>query len=781
MRKLNAVCILLLLFSLVASSAQESARKAADLGTNTPFQDAVAAWHFQTEVDSTIKPSNLVSRGKIELGTELSPQDREDSHARGGDGWGVRLDGEGWLDAGAGSEDELQLTGDQLTMLIRIRSPKGFWETRGLFSKGGGHDRLVVNFFSHDFGDGPEVGFEMGIEGKAGLGGQVRVPLEKIGRSDWHDFIARYNGKQLQLFANGVLVATQEVTGKLRTGNTEPLAIGAGTSGAHVDSPFVGLLDHAAVWQRALSDEEILFLSGGPAVAAANKSRFDQWQPPPRKTATHELLLKSRELQTKHLNDPWRPRWHFTAPEEGDCMPFDPNGAIYWKGRYHLFYIFQRADAKLGEVHCWGHASSIDLVHWTQHPIGLDVNPGDVDQGIFSGNAFLDAEGIPTIMYHGVGVGNCVAQATDSKLIHWKKLPTNPIVPQPKPGEPNHGKFESWDPHGWYENGNYYAIFGGARAVLMKGTSLNQLEFQHPFLELDPWSEEGEDLSCPDFFPLGDKHVLLCISHRRGARYYIGDWKDDRFVPLSHGKMNWLGGSCFAPETLLDDQGRRIFWAWAFDFRSDSNRRNSGWSGVMTMPRVLELNADHELVVKPAPELERLRLLPTRLSAEPVRFANEIPFDGVSGSSLEIHAEFGVSSAKQFGIKVGVSPEGDEETAILFDPTRQEVRIDFSKSSADPSIRYKNWFFHTPNDPNEVNRKPTEQVARFHLKDGERLRIRAFLDHSILEVFVNDRLCLTQRVYPTSSERGRVSFVSEGGETELIRAEAWEMAEANLR
>ena len=65
-------------------------------------------------------------------------------------------------------------------------------------------------------------------------------------------------------------------------------------------------------------------------------------------------------------------------------MPFDPNGAIHWKGRYHLFYIFQN---ELG--HCFGHVSSVDLMHWKHHPTPLV--PGDGDEGIFSGNAFLDA------------------------------------------------------------------------------------------------------------------------------------------------------------------------------------------------------------------------------------------------------------------------------------------------------------------------------------------------------------------------------------------------------
>ena len=75
----------------------------------------------------------------------------------------------------------------------------------------------------------------------------------------------------------------------------------------------------------------------------------------------------ARALREKLLSDPHRPGYHFVIPE-GQAMPFDPNGAIFWKGRYHLFYIFQD---KRG--HNWGHVSSTDLFHWRHHPTGLDL------------------------------------------------------------------------------------------------------------------------------------------------------------------------------------------------------------------------------------------------------------------------------------------------------------------------------------------------------------------------------------------------------------------------
>ena len=120
-------------------------------------------------------------------------------------------------------------------------------------------------------------------------------------------------------------------------------------------------------------------------------------------------------------------------------MPFDPNGAIFWKGRYHLFYIFQDARG-----HNWGHVSSTDLFHWRHHPTGLI-------SGMFSGNCFLNKQGRPTMCYHQVGQGNAMAVAVDDDLNEWQKLDTNPITPKTSPGDPHHGKYQSWDPYGFRE------------------------------------------------------------------------------------------------------------------------------------------------------------------------------------------------------------------------------------------------------------------------------------------------------------------------------------------
>ncbi len=101
----------------------------------------------------------------------------------------------------------------------------------------------------------------------------------------------------------------------------------------------------------------------------------------------NDMIKQTRALREKLLSDAHRPGYHFVTLE-GRCSPFDPNGAIFWKGRYHMFYIFQDSRG-----HNWGHASSIDLVHWRHHPTGLV-------SGMFSGNCFINKDGVPTMCYH---------------------------------------------------------------------------------------------------------------------------------------------------------------------------------------------------------------------------------------------------------------------------------------------------------------------------------------------------------------------------------------------
>jgi sucrose-6-phosphate hydrolase SacC (GH32 family) len=492
-------------------------------------------------------------------------------------------------------------------------------------------------------------------------------------------------------------------------------------------------------------------------------------------TNMEELIKHVRQLRARFLTDGHRPTYHFVVPE-GLAMPFDPNGCIYWKGRYHLFYIFQNSELPHGG-HCWGHVSSLDLVHWIHHPTALVPQPGDPDKGIFSGNAFVNKQGEATILYHGCGVGNCIAISSDDDLNNWTKPPVNPIVSNPKEGDPDFGKYSSWDPHGWLEGDTYYAIFGGVSPTLFRSDDLINWEYLHPFIEKETdvvGIDTDEDCSCPDFFKLGDKYMLLCISHKRGCRYYLGRYEDQKFYPEHHARMNWPGGTCFAPESLLDDKNRRIFWAWVLDRRPRQMTQESGWSGVMTLPRVLSLADNGTLRIKPAEELGALRLNHRRREDIYLTTGTELVLPEVRGDSLELLVEMHPQDAQEFGVMVRCAPEGSEKTLIACNPRRKVLKIDFSQSSLNQNIKHRTLCMGSGENP-QVH----AQAAPFELSQGEALKLQIFVDRSILEVFANDRQCVTQRIYPTRSDSLGVALFSRGGATKVKTFDAWDVAPAN--
>ena len=89
--------------------------------------------------------------------------------------------------------------------------------------------------------------------------------------------------------------------------------------------------------------------------------------------------------------------------------------------------------------------------------------------------------------------------------------------------------------------------------------------------------------------------MLLFISHNLGCQYYLGRYASDRFAPEVHGRMTWVDNEFFAPESLVDASGRRIMWSWVFDRRSPAAREASGWSGELSLPRVLWAGEDGTL------------------------------------------------------------------------------------------------------------------------------------------------------------------------------------------
>ena len=417
--------------------------------------------------------------------------------------------------------------------------------------------------------------------------------------------------------------------------------------------------------------------------------------------------------------------------------------------------------------------------------------------GIFSGGAIKNAPQ-PTLIYFVPGQGINISIAQDDELIEWKELPQNPVILPGKEGD----EFGVGDPSGWYENGKYYALVGGKNrksgyegdcSSLFTSTDLIQWEYQGPFYKSErKWTLEEEDAACSDFYPLGNSetHMLLLHSHRpfwSVVHYYLGKYENERFFPEQHGRMSWLGGQLAGPESLIDNNGRNIFFGWIAENRLGGeylfgydNELLPGkndlyaWGSVMSMPRVMSLLDDGVLGIKPAPELEMLRFNPRLLENIDIPGDKEITLEGMAGDVMELLVEIDPGDAKEVGIKVRCSPDNSEETLVVYSPEEKTLSVNFENSTVEDNVIYRG-FYHTNEPFPEMVKDHTEQKAPFQLKEGELLNLHIFLDKSVLEVFVNDRQCITQRIYPSKEESKEIRLFAKGGAAKAKVVKAWDM------
>jgi beta-fructofuranosidase len=399
-------------------------------------------------------------------------------------------------------------------------------------------------------------------------------------------------------------------------------------------------------------------------------------------------------------------------------------------------------------------------VRWRDLPIALAPTPDGPDaDGCWSG-CIVDDDGVPTMIYTGLRrpvQRPCLATSADN-LLTWTKYTGNPVIAAPPP---EMDQIDFRDHSVWKEGGFWYQLIGssvpnvGGAALLYRSRNLRDWEYLHPLCAGDK-HETGTIWECPDFFPLGEKHVLVISPiPLRKAIYCVGTYANQRFTPERIGEVD-AGGHFYAPQTLQDEQGRRIMFGWLWEGRSQEAHEAAGWAGVMSLPRVLSLRSDGWVSFEPASELTSLRGAHRRWEAIPV-LPSEYALSEVQGGCLEIVAELAPGDAAMCGVDVLRSPDGAEYTRVVYDWARRRLEIDRRRSSSNAE------------DQHDV------QGADLELLDGELLRLRIFVDRSIVEVFANGRACVTSRVYPSRRDSLGVALFAEGGAAEARSIDVWEI------
>jgi len=455
-------------------------------------------------------------------------------------------------------------------------------------------------------------------------------------------------------------------------------------------------------------------------------------------------------LREKLRNDPFRPQFHLLP--RANWMN-DPCAPRFHRGQYHMFFQYNPNAAVWGDMH-WNHATSPDLIHWKHQPIALSPTPGSYDAfGCFTGSV-LPGAAVPTILYTGVtktepetirGEGihevQCLATSTDPDLRVWKKL-DKPVIEAPPPGLSVTG-FR--DPCPWKDGDIWYLGVGsgftriGGAVLLYRSSDGRNWEYLHPLAQ-GKWNggtmsnpvDTGEMWECPDFFPLGGKHVLL-YSVERKVFWEVGffDPSDLKFHSETRGMLDH--GYYYAMKSMVDEKGRRILWGWVEESRTAEECLAAGWAGSMALPRVLTLGADNRLRMDVPPEFASLRQNTQALEAGP--------------------------NADKLTEAVAKLRIGDRAGEILyrFKPQAEACTVELRSGRGDPPLLAIQSSLAAAGKP-FVN--IGDRTLPLSPDDDGISTIHMWIDGSVIEVFVDSREALTARNFTPSP--GEIQFAWKG-------------------
>ena len=382
--------------------------------------------------------------------------------------------------------------------------------------------------------------------------------------------------------------------------------------------------------------------------------------------AANAYIAQNREK----LDTRYRPCFHAVAPIG---WINDPNG-FYFDGEwYHLFYQHYPYDAKWNDMH-WGHWRSRDLVHWEDLPVVMAPDqPYDVS-GCFSGTALPDGRGGAHILYTGVSEeGNlqqqCLAHFDGTDMV---KAENNPVMP-----------FELL-PEGYvrkdFRDPKLIRTADGYRAVMAAKHSSGGLLVCFSSPDMNRWKYEGvycrtEGImpECPDVFPMDGKTVVLYSKvekkgkngeNPRPVLYTVGE-TDREKIHFTPGAWQFVdhGREFYATQTCEGKNGERIAVSWMASWETEypTALLDHGWSGMMSLPRVLRLEGDR-IVQEPVPEIRKLRQEKNRLCAE-IDNAR-VCLEDVCARHAEIHFRADVSQAG--AVVLSVMEDHDEKVSLLW-------------------------------------------------------------------------------------------------------------------
>ncbi len=510
---------------------------------------------------------------------------------------------------------------------------------------------------------------------------------------------------------------------------------------------FYGLMEEILLWGKALRADEVRELHNAqPTEETAEKLGLDR---------------------SDYEGDVQRPQYHLIPP--GKWMN-EPHGPLYYQGYYHIFYQ-ANPHAPIWDHIQWGHMVSRDMVHWEDMPLALETGETLDPDGCWSGSSLVDKEGRPCIFYTA-GNDRCfpnqfvaMAEAVidgEKRLPVWKKG-DGPAVTQTQGWL---GEFR--DPFVWLEQDTYFMLVGtgdenngGGNAVLYSSKDLSDWQTHGFFLdyEYEKNKDIGHVFELPVLLPLKDENgctvchlFLVCGCQIEGDVVenfgFLGEWNpSERKFCKFHEKafLLDLGHGIFTgPSGFVTPDGHTVVFTIAQGMRNGIDTYHSGWAHNGGLPVALSVK-DKELHMNPIREIYQLKkkkLL--HLKDVSLGEANKA-LEEISGNQFWMRVE---AETSKFVLK---TKSEDFERAVYYD--KDKKRFGVTDETGKELGRY---------------RGEVDQVDI----GGSPVIMEYFLDHSMIEVYLNEKKSITQRNYV----KGNGRQIRLGGKSvRVIELELWEM------
>ena len=448
--------------------------------------------------------------------------------------------------------------------------------------------------------------------------------------------------------------------------------------------------------------------------------------------------IKLSDTIDMDYDEPLRMVYHFT-PLFG--WNNDPNGLFYKDGVWHMYFQHNPYSVFWGNM-TWGHATSKDLIHWTQHDNVLHPDPLGA---IFSGSAVIDSDNTAGFGKDAVvaiytsdrkGERQSIAYSTDGGY-SFTKYAGNPVLPD------NPATSDFRDPKVYWIGGQWVMAISARQQVEFYGSA-----------DLKNWhllSRFGEGIGshrsvweCPDLrkfeYEGQEKWVLFVTigqdpNHANNTQYFIGDFDGESFTadPLPYPLWVDQGVNQYAGQTYFSTPGdRTVFLAWLTSSAFSSTvPATKFFTGGMTLPRELSLksNGQHLTVASvPSPEV-----FDARGKASPIalKAGERTLIPGSGNGAYEIDLSFTPAGQQPFGFIL--SNEAGEKVVYTFKPSEGRLETDRSASGLQAF-------------PKEV---ASPVVSVIPVRDS--YKVQLFYDRMVSEMFVNDGdAVVTNCVYPSA-------------------------------